>query len=87
MKATTALCGPFDDVVIPKDSVKTDWEVELAVVISSRASYVDEANAMDMLLDIVYIMMLAKGNFNWKKAAPGIKEKVVIRLHPLAHGW
>ena len=34
MKATTALCGPFDDVVIPKDSVKTDWEVELAVVIS-----------------------------------------------------
>src|SRR5690349_16877799 len=33
MKATTALCGPFDDIVIPKNSVKTDWEVELAVVI------------------------------------------------------
>lgn len=47
MKATTAICGPFDDVVIPKNSVKTDWEVELAVVIGKKASYIDEANAMD----------------------------------------
>ncbi|MEO8403244.1 MAG: fumarylacetoacetate hydrolase family protein [Chitinophagaceae bacterium] len=47
MKATTAICGPFDNVVIPKKSVKTDWEVELAIVIGKKASYVDEANAMD----------------------------------------
>ncbi|MEO6499101.1 MAG: fumarylacetoacetate hydrolase family protein [Mucilaginibacter sp.] len=47
MKATTALCGPFDDIVIPKNATKTDWEVELAVVIGKKASYVDEANAMD----------------------------------------
>jgi 2,4-didehydro-3-deoxy-L-rhamnonate hydrolase len=47
MKATTAVCGPFDDVIIPKNSVKTDWEVELAVVIGKKAGYVDEANAMD----------------------------------------
>jgi 2,4-didehydro-3-deoxy-L-rhamnonate hydrolase len=47
MKASTALCGPFDDVIIPKNSAKTDWEVELAVVISAKASYVDENNAMD----------------------------------------
>ncbi|MEI8059144.1 MAG: fumarylacetoacetate hydrolase family protein, partial [Ferruginibacter sp.] len=47
MKATTALCGPFDTVTIPKDSIKTDWEVELAVVISTRASYVSEAEAMN----------------------------------------
>ena len=47
MKASTALCGPFDDVMIPKGSVKTDWEVELAVVIGTKASYVDEAEAMD----------------------------------------
>ena len=43
MKATTAICGPFDEVVIPKNSVKTDWEVELAVVIGKKASYVAEA--------------------------------------------
>ncbi|HEY8689564.1 MAG TPA: fumarylacetoacetate hydrolase family protein [Chitinophagaceae bacterium] len=47
LKSTTALCGPFDEITIPKDSVKTDWEVELAVVIGKRASYVEEANAMD----------------------------------------
>ena len=46
MKATTAVAGPFDDVVIPKNSVKTDWEVELAIVIERRASYVEEADAM-----------------------------------------
>jgi 2,4-didehydro-3-deoxy-L-rhamnonate hydrolase len=47
MKATTAIVGPNDDITIPRDSVKTDWEVELAVVIGKRASYVDEAEAMD----------------------------------------
>lgn len=47
MKSTTALCGPNDNIVIPKNSKKTDWEVELAVVIGKKASYVDEANAMD----------------------------------------
>lgn len=47
LKSTTALCGPYDNIVIPKNSKKTDWEVELAVVISKKASYVDEANAMD----------------------------------------
>ncbi len=47
MKATTALCGPFDDVMIPKNAVKTDWEVELAVVIGKKASYVSEEKALD----------------------------------------
>ena len=41
------MAGPFDDVVIPKDSRKTDWEVELAVVIGKRASYVEEKDAME----------------------------------------
>lgn len=46
MKSSTALCGPFDNVIIPKGSVKTDWEVELAVVIGRKASYVSEAEAL-----------------------------------------
>ena len=46
-KSTTALCGPNDDVVIPRGSEKTDWEVELAVVIGKRASYVDLDQAAD----------------------------------------
>ena len=47
MKATTAITGPFDDIVIPRNSVKTDWEVELAIVIGKKASYVDDVYAMD----------------------------------------
>jgi 2-keto-4-pentenoate hydratase/2-oxohepta-3-ene-1,7-dioic acid hydratase in catechol pathway len=47
MKATTALVGPYDDVVIPKGSEKTDWEVELAVLIGKKASYVSEEEAAD----------------------------------------
>lgn len=46
-KSTTALAGPNDTIIIPKNSVKTDWEVELAVVIRKKASYVSEAEAMD----------------------------------------
>lgn len=46
-KSTTALCGPNDDLVIPKNSEKTDWEIELAFVVGKKASYVEEADAMD----------------------------------------
>lgn len=45
-KSTTALCGPNDNLVIPKNSTKTDWEVELAFVIGKKASYVEEEDAM-----------------------------------------
>ena len=47
MKSTTALVGPNDSIVIPKGSKKTDWEVELAVVVGRKANYVEEANAID----------------------------------------
>jgi 2,4-diketo-3-deoxy-L-fuconate hydrolase len=50
MKATTALCGPFDEIIIPKNSKKTDWEVELAIVVGKKASYVNEAEAMDYVV-------------------------------------
>lgn len=46
-KSTTAMCGPDDNLVIPKSSTKTDWEVELAVVISKKACYVEEADALN----------------------------------------
>lgn len=49
MKATSSVSGPNDPIIIPKDSVKTDWEVELAFVIGKKASYVDESEAMDFV--------------------------------------
>lgn len=48
-KSTTAYCGPYDSTVIPRGSTKTDWEVELAVVVGKRASSVGEAEAMDYI--------------------------------------
>jgi len=47
MKATSALVGPNDDLLLPRGSVKSDWEVELAVIIGKRAKYVDKAKAME----------------------------------------
>src|ERR1700753_1735279 len=47
MKSTTALVGPNDDIITPRHSKKTDWEVELAVVIGKKASYVEEKDALD----------------------------------------
>lgn len=46
-KSTTSLCGPNDNLIIPKGSEKTDWEVELAFVIGKKASYVEEADALN----------------------------------------
>ena len=46
-KSTTALCGPNDDLIIPKNSEKTDWEIELAFVMGKKASYVEEAAALE----------------------------------------
>ena len=46
-KSTTALCGPNDDLIIPKNSEKTDWEIELAFVMGKKASYVEEVDALD----------------------------------------
>jgi 2,4-diketo-3-deoxy-L-fuconate hydrolase len=49
LKSTTALSGPFDPIIIPRDSKKTDWEVELAVVMAKKASYVEESEAGDYI--------------------------------------
>ena len=52
-KSTTAIVGPNDDVIIPKNSVKTDWEVELAIVIGKKASYISVEEADDYIAGYV----------------------------------
>ncbi|HAI84412.1 MAG TPA: ureidoglycolate lyase, partial [Chitinophagaceae bacterium] len=49
MKSTTSLVGPYDNIIIPKNSQKTDWEVELAFVVGKRASYVPEEDALNYI--------------------------------------
>lgn len=53
LKSTTSLVGPYDEVMIPKDAVKTDWEVEFGIVIGKKASYVSEEEALDYIAGYV----------------------------------
>jgi 2,4-diketo-3-deoxy-L-fuconate hydrolase len=78
MKSTTAITGPFDDIVIPKNSIKTDWEVELAVVIGKKASYIEEADALNHVAGYLLHNDVSELNSNWKEMVPGIKERAVI---------
>jgi 2-keto-4-pentenoate hydratase/2-oxohepta-3-ene-1,7-dioic acid hydratase in catechol pathway len=75
MKATTALVGPNDDIMIPRDSKKTDWEVELAVVIGKRASYVEEAEAMDYVAGYVLHNDVSEREFQLEKGGTWDKGK------------
>ncbi len=73
LKSTTALCGPNDDIIIPKNSEKTDWEVELAVIIEKRASYVSKEDAMNyvagysLLNDVSERAFQMERNGTWDK--------------------
>jgi 2,4-didehydro-3-deoxy-L-rhamnonate hydrolase len=83
LKSTTALCGPFDDIVIPKDSVKTDWEVELAVVIGKKASYVDEQNAMDYVAGYCLHNDVSEREFQLERSGTWDKGKGCDTFAPL----
>lgn len=63
MKATTAICGPDDNIEKPRGSTKLDWEVELGLVIGKRAKYVSEAEAMDHLFGYCVINDVSERQF------------------------
>lgn len=75
MKALTALNGPNDDVEIPRGSVKTDWEVELGVVIGSRAKYVDEASALDHVAGYCVVNDVSEREFQIERGGTWDKGK------------
>ena len=83
MKATTAIVGPFDDIMIPKNSVKTDWEVELAVVIGKKASYVEEAEAMDYVAGYVLHNDVSEREFQLERNGTWDKGKGCDTFAPL----
>ena len=75
MKATSAICGPNDPVVIPRGSGKTDWEVELAVVIGKRAKYVSEADALDYVAGYAVTNDVSERAFQLERAGNWTKGK------------
>jgi len=83
MKATTAIVGPFDDIIIPKNSKKTDWEVELAVVISKKASYVTEADAMDYVAGYVLHNDVSEREFQIERGGTWDKGKGCDTFAPI----
>jgi len=83
MKSTTALTGPFDQITIPKNSVKTDWEVELAVVISKKASYVEEADALNYVAGYVLHNDVSEREFQIERNGTWDKGKGCDTFAPL----
>jgi 2,4-didehydro-3-deoxy-L-rhamnonate hydrolase len=82
-KSTTAVVGPNDDVIIPKNSTKTDWEVELAVVIGKKASYIDEAEALDYVAGYCLHNDLSEREFQIERGGQWVKGKSCNTFAPL----
>lgn len=83
LKATSAIGGPNDDVVIPRTSTKTDWEVELALVIGRRASYVSEAEAMGHVAGYVLHNDYSERAFQLERGGQWVKGKSCDGFAPL----
>lgn len=75
VKALSALTGPNDDVEIPKHSRKTDWEVELGIVIGTRAKYVDEASAIDHVAGYTIVNDVSEREFQLERGLTWDKGK------------
>jgi 2-keto-4-pentenoate hydratase/2-oxohepta-3-ene-1,7-dioic acid hydratase in catechol pathway len=83
MKATTCIQGPNDEVMIPKDSMKTDWEVELGVVIGKTARYVEEADALDYVAGYCTINDVSEREFQLERGSQWDKGKGCDTFGPI----
>jgi 2,4-diketo-3-deoxy-L-fuconate hydrolase len=83
LKSTSSLTGPFDNIIIPKNSEKTDWEVELGVVIGKKASYVNEEEAMDYVAGYVLHNDVSERAFQLERGGTWDKGKGCDSFAPL----
>ncbi len=83
MKATSAICGPNDTVLIPRGSTKTDWEVELGVIIGTEARYVTEAEAMNHVAGYCVINDLSERAFQIEREGQWVKGKSADTFGPI----
>ena len=82
-KATSAIVGPDDNLVIPKNSSKTDWEVELAVVIGKKTSYIEEKDAMDHVAGYMLHNDYSEREFQLEKSGQWVKGKSCDSFAPI----
>jgi 2-keto-4-pentenoate hydratase/2-oxohepta-3-ene-1,7-dioic acid hydratase in catechol pathway len=83
MKATSSICGPDDNVVIPRGSTKMDWEVELGVVIGKPGKYVDEANALSHVAGYCVINDVSERAFQMEGTGQWVKGKSADTFGPI----
>jgi 2-keto-4-pentenoate hydratase/2-oxohepta-3-ene-1,7-dioic acid hydratase in catechol pathway len=83
MKATSAICGANDDIVIPKGSQKTDWEVELGVVVGKELRYVDEAAAQAGIAGYCVVNDLSERAFQLERGGQWTKGKSADTFGPI----
>ena len=83
MKATSAICGPNDTVLIPRGSTKADWEVELGVVIGTEARYISEAEAMDHVAGYCVINDVSERAFQMEREGQWVKGKSADTFGPI----
>ena len=82
-KATSAIIGPNDDIEIPRHSVKTDWEVELGVVIGKHAKYVKKENALDHVAGYCVVNDLSERDFQLHRSGQWVKGKSADTFGPI----
>jgi 2-keto-4-pentenoate hydratase/2-oxohepta-3-ene-1,7-dioic acid hydratase in catechol pathway len=82
-KATTCINGPNDDIMIPRESIKTDWEVELGVVIGTTARYVDEGRALSHVAGYCVINDVSERNFQLERGSQWDKGKGCDTFGPI----
>jgi ureidoglycolate lyase len=83
MKATSAIIGPNDTVILPKNTLKPDWEVELGVVIGKEARYVDEKDAMDYVAGYCVVNDLSERHFQTERGGQWTKGKSADTFGPI----
>lgn len=83
MKATSAICGPDDDVLIPRNSTKCDWEVELGVVIGKPGVYIDEEAALDHVAGYCVVNDLSERAFQNERGGQWVKGKSADTFGPI----
>ncbi|MDQ7947934.1 MAG: fumarylacetoacetate hydrolase family protein [Pedobacter sp.] len=82
-KSTTAICGPNDDLIIPKGSEKTDWEVEIAVVIGKKASYIEKEDALEHVAGYLLHNDYSERAFQLERGGQWVKGKSCDTFAPL----
>lgn len=83
MKATSAISGPHDDLILPRGSTKTDWEVELGIVIGKSAKYIAEADALDHVAGYCVVNDVSERSFQLERSGQWTKGKSCDTFGPI----